>query len=61
MSVGLVFDRAMMKHESVAPHPEQPARISTIFEALEEAGVASGCVATRKQTIVVLFLRRCGG
>ena len=37
--VGYIYDTRMMQHECIPNfHPEQPLRISSIFEKLEEAG-----------------------
>jgi hypothetical protein len=39
LPLGLVYDEEMTRHESFTPHPEQPARVSSIYFALTEAGV----------------------
>ena len=46
--LGLVYDEAMLAHKSETPHPEQPARISSIYAALQEAGVVERCGKTMR-------------
>jgi len=41
--VGLVYDRRMEEHESAVFHPEQPARIASIFAMLADQGLAHRC------------------
>ena len=46
-AVGLVYDARMMRHEyydKVEGHPEQPARISRIYERLVQEGLEARCV-----------------
>ena len=46
-AVGLVYDARMMRHEyydQVEGHPEQPARISRIYERLVSEGLEARCV-----------------
>lgn len=45
-SLGVVYDEAMMQHESALPHPEQPARILSIFQALTDGGIVEKCART---------------
>jgi hypothetical protein len=41
-----VYDPRMMKHENEGyPHPEQPARISKIYDVLVEQGLVARCVS----------------
>eukprot|EP00897_Mesotaenium_endlicherianum_P009829 jgi/Mesen1/8875/ME000530S08285 len=43
--VGLVYDERMLAHEDpLSDHPEQPARISSIYACLEKFGLAQRCV-----------------
>ncbi|CAM6092712.1 unnamed protein product [Calypogeia fissa] len=44
--VGLVYDERMCAHrnEDNSWHPEQPARITSIFKALDSAGIVDRCV-----------------
>lgn len=46
LRVGLVFDEAMTKHVNLDDdeHPEQPARITRIFELLQDSGLAQRCI-----------------
>ena len=41
LAVGLVYDDRMMAHEDPSgDHPEQPLRVSRIFDFLESRGLA---------------------
>jgi histone deacetylase 4/5 len=44
--VGLVYDARMCAHqnESNSEHPEQPERISSIYQCLKSAGIVARCV-----------------
>lgn len=44
--VGLVYDERMCAHENVDSddHPEQPARITSIYQRLKAEGVVDRCV-----------------
>lgn len=42
-STGIVYDPRMLAHESPIPHPEQPARIQAIWDALEQQGLVPRC------------------
>jgi len=58
--VGIVYDEEMTKHHDLEDdeHPEQPARITSIYGKLQEAGLVDRCVrfqskkATREQLLL---------
>eukprot|EP00743_Colponemidia_sp_Colp-15_P007837 GILK01008487.1.p1 GENE.GILK01008487.1~~GILK01008487.1.p1 ORF type:complete len:486 (+),score=77.23 GILK01008487.1:48-1460(+) len=40
---GLLYDKAMLKHEGPSSHPERPARLSSIWQRFEEQGLVNRC------------------
>jgi hypothetical protein len=58
--VGLVFERAMLAHaDAMGVCEERPARITAIYDRLQEAGLAQRCV--RRVFVVEGWQPRGGG
>ncbi len=50
--VGVVYDEVMMKHKNeYYVHPEQPARISKIYDELAVQGCLDRCISTSLQSL----------
>ncbi|MCD6499172.1 MAG: histone deacetylase [Deltaproteobacteria bacterium] len=59
METGLLYDDAFLDHRAQDTHPEQPARLTVMWRALQEAGLTNTCrriparMATREEILLV--------